>query len=96
MTVTFWQQFILNAVGPLITILGGYLIVGLLVARITREAQDRREERQLRDHLISEATENAGLLHFEIQRYYRAKKKRQPTTRSATPSSGSCKLCGRS
>lgn len=69
----FWQQLVLNAVGPLISVIVGSLIVGVLVQWITRRAQNRREDRQLRDQLIGRVTETASLLHFEIQRYFRAK-----------------------
>lgn len=74
MIAPFWQQVLLNAIGPLITVLGGGLVVGLTVGTITRHSQDRRDARSLRTTLVSEMTEAAVMLHIEIDRYYRAKR----------------------
>src|SRR5438094_879726 len=73
LTFTFEQQLALNAIGPAIAVVFGSIFAAGLIAWLTRRAQDRREERALRDRLINEVTEKASALHFEIQRFYRAR-----------------------
>jgi hypothetical protein len=43
----FWQELLLNSIGPLVTVVIGSLIVGTFAASITRSAQDRRTETDL-------------------------------------------------
>jgi hypothetical protein len=69
---TFWEQLALNGIGPVATALVGTLVVGTIVARVTRRAQDRREDHALRERLVGEATEAASRLYMETQRYWRA------------------------
>jgi hypothetical protein len=68
----FWQSVLLAAVGPLVGAIVGTLIVGLFAQRIARKAQQRREDHQYRELLISQMTEAASALYFETQRYWRA------------------------
>jgi hypothetical protein len=70
---SFWQQLALNVTGPVATAVVGTLVIGTLVARVTKRAQDRREDHALRERLVSEATEAASRLYMETQRYWRAK-----------------------
>ena len=69
MSNNFWAQFIL---GPLIAALIGTLVIGSAAAWITRIAQDRRTNHQLRHSLVTQMTEAASSFHFEAQRYRRA------------------------
>lgn len=69
----FWQDLLLESVGPLVTAVIGTLLVGLLASWITRRAQDRRAKHLLRHELISRMTEAASELYFETQRFWRAK-----------------------
>ncbi|MGH3043832.1 MAG: hypothetical protein ACRDM2_03815 [Gaiellaceae bacterium] len=71
---TFWEQLLLNVVGPVFTVLIGTLLVGLVVARVTRKAQERREDHALRERLVGEVTETATSLYLATQHYWRAKK----------------------
>jgi hypothetical protein len=68
-----WQSMLLAAIGPLVAAIVGTLIVGLFAQRITRIAQQRREDHSYRELLISEMTEVASALYFETQRYWRAR-----------------------
>jgi hypothetical protein len=49
---SFWYQAGLNAVGPLVTAVVGSLLIGLVVAAISRAAQNRRAARALRYGLL--------------------------------------------
>jgi hypothetical protein len=69
----FWQQLVLNSVGPLITVVVGSLLVGLLVAKISTSAQDRRVAAELRRDLVTEGTEILAGLMFGLQGFERAK-----------------------
>lgn len=75
MATPFWQQLVINAIGPLVTVIGGSLIVGLLVASVTRQAQERREQHKLRGDLVREMTESATMLHLAVGRYFRAQER---------------------
>jgi hypothetical protein len=68
-----WQSILLAAIGPLVAAIVGTLIVGLFAQRITRIAQQRREDHRYRELLISEMTQVASALYFETQRYWRAR-----------------------
>lgn len=75
----FWQRAILALIGPLFTVIGGSLVVGPIVARITERAQRRRQDRELREQIIVEMTQTASAIYLETQRYWRA------TQRESTP-----------
>ena len=62
----FWQELVLQSVGPLITVIG----IGFLANLITRRAQDRREGNQLRHELIRQMTEPAWGLYFATRDYW--------------------------
>jgi hypothetical protein len=70
----FWEELALNAVGPAVTALLGGLIVGVFASRITRMAQNRREDHQLRNDLIDQPTEAASTFYFALQLYARGAK----------------------
>jgi hypothetical protein len=72
---TFPEQLVLNVVGPLVTVLLGTLLVGFLANWLTRRAQDRREDRELRERLIAQVTEAPTALYLATQRYWRAQQK---------------------
>lgn len=76
---TFSQQLLLNVAGPVLTALVGTLAIGLIVGRITRNAQERREERALRDALVKEMTDTASALYIQTQLYWRVSTNRDPT-----------------
>jgi hypothetical protein len=89
-TFTFAQQLLLNIAGPLLTAIVGTLLIGLVVGRITRKAQERREdqllrgalgreERALRQSLIEEMTDTASALYIQTQLYWRVSTDRDPT-----------------
>lgn len=69
----FEQVLIIQAVGPLITVLLGTMIVGPVVAWITASSQRRREDHQLREGLIVSMTEIASAMYLATQRYWRAR-----------------------
>jgi hypothetical protein len=69
---SFWEQFALNAAGPVVTALLGGLIVGVFASWITLRAQQRREDHQLRNALIDQVTEAASTFYFALQLYERA------------------------
>ena len=71
----FWQRAVLAAIGPIVAALVGTLGIGLFAARITARAQQRRQDRDLREQIIVEMTQTAGTLYFETQRYWRATKR---------------------
>lgn len=72
-TTGFWDQVVINAVGPLITAIFGLLIVGLAINRYTRALQDRRIDNELKYGLISEITDTASTLYHHILMYDRAR-----------------------
>jgi hypothetical protein len=80
----FWDKMLLESVGPLVTAVVGTLIIGTFVERITRKAQERRADNQLRDEriraqnelrlqLIGEMTETASALYMATQNFWRKK-----------------------
>jgi hypothetical protein len=71
----FWQRAVLAAIGPLVAAFVGTLGIGLFAARITERAQQRRQDRDLREQIIVEMTQTAGTIYFETQRYWRATKR---------------------
>jgi membrane protein implicated in regulation of membrane protease activity len=84
MSADFWERLILQLVGPLVTVIVGSLMVGLLVAWVTRRAQERRADDQRREErvraeytirvgLIDDMTETASGLYMGTQRYWRKK-----------------------
>ncbi len=73
----FWQSILLEAVGPLVTILVGTVIVGSIAELITRRAQERREDYQTRMRLIDRMTETASALYLATQRYWRGRDREQ-------------------
>ena len=83
-SMDFWQKVVLQAVGPLVTAVVGTLIVGTFVAWITRQAQERRADSQLREErirsdnqlrlqLIAQMTDAASALYMTAQNYWRKK-----------------------
>jgi hypothetical protein len=66
----FWQQAFLNAVGPVMTA----LLVGVLASWISRRAQRRREDEQLRRRLVDQLTAAASRFYIALQDYQRAEK----------------------
>jgi hypothetical protein len=68
----FWQQLLLNSIGPLVTVVIGSLIVGTFAANITRSAQDRRAEGQLRRDMVTEGAEIIAKMWYAYSRYLRA------------------------
>lgn len=90
---TFAQQLLLNIAGPLLTAIVGTFLIALLVGRITRKAQERREDQQLRDalgreqralrqSLIEEMTDTASALYIQTQLYWRVSTNRDPTRKA--------------
>lgn len=84
----FWEQLLLRSVGPLVTAVVGTLIIGTFVAWITRKAQDRRADNQLREErihaenqlrlqLIAQMTEAASNLYMATQNFWRKKYREQ-------------------
>ena len=67
----FWQDLILDAGGPLITVVVGSLLIGLIVARVTQNAQERRADMSLRHGLVKELTSATTNLYLETQHYER-------------------------
>ena len=64
-----WQLVLLQAIGPMITVLFGTWAI----ARITARTRRRREEQQLRHDLIVEMAETASSLYLAAQRYSRVR-----------------------
>jgi hypothetical protein len=60
-------------VGPVVTALLGGLIIGLIAAKIARNAEGRRSDHRLREEMISQVTEAAASLYYTTQRYWRAR-----------------------
>ena len=84
MSAEFCEKLLLAAVGPLVGAIFGTLIIGLFVARITRNAQERRADSQLREErtraenqlriqLIGQMTEAASSLYMATQHFWRKK-----------------------
>jgi hypothetical protein len=77
-----WEKLLLQSVGPLVTAIVGTLIIGTFVAWITRKAQERRADNQLREEriraenqlriqLIDQMTEAASSLYMATQNFWR-------------------------
>jgi hypothetical protein len=86
----FLEKVFLQCVGPLISAVVGTLIIGGWLSQITRKAQERRADSQLREDrirgehqlridLIANMTEVASGLYMASQHYWRKK------AREATP-----------
>jgi hypothetical protein len=75
--MTSWEELLLQAVGPLVTAVVGTLIIGTFVAWITRRAQDRRADNELRLQLIGEMTEAASGLYMATQHFWRKKEREE-------------------
>ncbi len=84
MPTDFWEKLLLQSVGPLVTAVVGTLIIGTFVAWITRKAQERRADNQLREErtraeyqlrlqLIGQMTEVASSLYMATQNFWRKK-----------------------
>jgi hypothetical protein len=84
MPTDFWEKLLLQSVGPLVTAVVGTLIIGTFVAWITRKAQERRADDQLREErtraenqlrlqLIGQMTEVASSLYMATQNFWRKK-----------------------
>ena len=82
MPTDFWEKLLLQSVGPLVTAVVGTLIIGTFVAWITRKAQERRADNQLREErtraeyqlrlqLIGQMTEVASSLYMATQNFWR-------------------------
>jgi hypothetical protein len=80
----FWEKMLLESVGPLVTAVVGTLIIGVFVAWITRKAQERRADNQLKEEriraqnqlrlkLIGQMTESASRLYMATQNFWRKK-----------------------
>lgn len=72
MMAGFLYQAGLNAVGPLITTVLGFLLLVVAANLVTRRFQDRRAANELKYGLISDMTETAGTLYHQIGMYLRA------------------------
>jgi len=69
----FWYQAGLNAAGPLITTVLGFLLLVVAANFVTRRFQDRRATSELKYGLIRDMTETASTLYHQIGMYLRAK-----------------------
>ncbi len=70
---SFLQQLFLNVTGPVVTAVVGTFVLGQVASKITRAAQERRENYKLRDELVADATEGLMRLYLATQRFWRAK-----------------------
>jgi hypothetical protein len=70
----FWQDVVLQLIGPVFATIVGTAILGFVAQRIARQTQDKREMLRIRDGFISDATEAAVGLYVATQRYWRAKR----------------------
>src|SRR5688572_19660263 len=84
MSADFWERLLFQSVGPLVSAVVGTLIIGTFVAWITRKAQERRADNQLREErtraenqlrlqLIGQMTEAASSLYMATQHFWRKK-----------------------
>ncbi len=71
----FWERAAVAAISPLVAAIVGTLGIGLFAARITERAQQRRQDRGLREQIIIEMTQTASAIYLESQRYWRATKR---------------------
>jgi hypothetical protein len=69
----FWQELILQLVGPAFAVVFGTAILGLAAQHIARTTQDKREILRIRDGFISDTTSAAVGLYVATQRYWRAR-----------------------
>ena len=65
----FWQELILNLVGPLSVAVVGTFLLGLWAAWITKKWQDRKEDAALRESLIRELLEVSSALYLALRHY---------------------------
>jgi len=84
MPADFWEKLLLQSVGPLVSAVVGTLIIWTFVAWITRKAQERRAENQLREErtraenqlrvqLVGQMTDAASSLYMATQHFWRKK-----------------------
>ncbi len=89
----FFEKVFLQCIGPLVSAIVGTLIIGGLLSSITRRAQERRADSQLREarfraehllriELISQMTEAASALYMACQHFWR-KKERESAAQEA-------------
>jgi hypothetical protein len=65
----FWQELILNLVGPLSVAVVGTFLLGLWAAWVTKKWQDRKEDAALRESLIRELLEVSSALYLALRHY---------------------------
>lgn len=65
----FWQEVILNLVGPLSVAVIGTFLLGLWAAWVTKKWQDRKEDAALRESLIRELLEASSALYLALRHY---------------------------
>jgi hypothetical protein len=65
----FWQELILNIVGPLTAAAIGTFLLGLAAAYVTRRWQEHKEDAELRESLIRELLEAATALYLGLRQY---------------------------
>jgi hypothetical protein len=65
----FWQEMILNIVGPLTAAAVGTFLLGLAASQVTRRWQERKEDAELRESLIRELLEAATALYLGLRQY---------------------------
>jgi hypothetical protein len=70
---SFEEQILLNIAAPLTTVLVGGVLIAGLAGIITRHAQKRRADRQLREQLVAEVTTAAATLYMATQHFRRAR-----------------------
>jgi len=68
-----WLELFYRSVGPIVGAVFGTLIIGTWATRITRKAQERRADHQLRLELIGQMTEAASSLYMATQNFWRKK-----------------------
>jgi hypothetical protein len=84
----FLERVFLQSIGPLVSAIVGTLIIGGLLAQITRKAQERRADNQLRENriraehqlridLIGQMTQAGSALYMACQHYWRKKSREQ-------------------
>jgi hypothetical protein len=77
----FWQQVVVQTVGPLVAAVVGTLIIGSIANDIARRAQQRREDRELRVGVITQMTEAASALYRMTQQLWRASEREHAAQR---------------
>ena len=74
MAFNFWQQAALNAVGPLLTVCLGSLLVAGVASWVSRRSQDRRLQHELRESLVAEMALVAYDLYFRCSHLERGQR----------------------